>query len=279
MAGIIDGFRWSILPAGRRWIRWLLMSSIVMTLVAARDWHLATSAESNAGSPTRSDPTHDRCQCSAERLGKRYRLRHRHDEPVPTSRCAMSIAPDSDGAVPGRRALGLDDASKSSGRCATFRFDIDGGEVVGIIGRNGAGKSTLLKILSRITEPTNGRVELHGRVASLLEVGTGFHPGADRPREHLSQRRDSRHDAAEIIRKFDEIVAFAGSRALSRHAGQALFSGMYVRLAFAVAAHLEPEILIVDEVLAVGDAEFQQQVPRQDGGGQPVGTHRTFREP
>ena len=138
-------------------------------------------------------------------------------------------------------------------------FDITSGEVVGIIGRNGAGKSTLLKILSRITEPTNGRVELFGRVGSLLEVGTGFHPELT-ARENiylngaiLGMRR------TEIRRKFDEIVAFAEVERFIETPVKHFSSGMYVRLAFAVAAHLEPEILIVDEVLSVGDVGFQKK--------------------
>src|SRR5215467_880919 len=133
-------------------------------------------------------------------------------------------------------------------------FSIASGEVVGIIGRNGAGKSTLLKILSRITEPTGGRVRIDGRVASLLEVGTGFHPELT-GRENIFLNGAILGMAKQEIRsKFDEIVAFADVERFLDTPVKHYSSGMYVRLAFAVAAHLEPEILIVDEVLAVGDA-------------------------
>ncbi len=138
-------------------------------------------------------------------------------------------------------------------------FDIQKGDVVGIIGRNGAGKSTLLKILSRITEPTRGRIDLYGRVGSLLEVGTGFHP-------ELTGRENVYLNGAilgmkksEIARQFDAIVEFSGTEKFLDTPVKRYSSGMYVRLAFAVAAHLNPEILIVDEVLAVGDMEFQKK--------------------
>src|SRR5260370_2976225 len=152
------------------------------------------------------------------------------------------------------------------------RFEIKQGEVVGIIGRNGAGKSTLLKILSRIADPTEGRVLLRGRVGRLLEVGTGFHA-------ELTGRENIFLNGAilgmarrEIANRFDEIVAFAGVERFLDTPVKRYSSGMYVRLAFAVAAHLEPEILVVDEVLAVGDADFQkkclgkmEEVSRQQG--------------
>ena len=136
-------------------------------------------------------------------------------------------------------------------------FEVNEGEVVGIIGRNGAGKSTLLKILSRITEPTKGKVPLRGRVASLLEVGTGFHPELTGGENIFLNGAILGMTRAEIKRKFDEIVDFAGVERFLDTPVKRYSSGMYVRLAFAVAAHLEPEILILDEVLAVGDAKFQ----------------------
>ena len=138
-------------------------------------------------------------------------------------------------------------------------FEIKKGEAIGIIGRNGAGKSTLLKLLSRITEPTAGRIEMHGRVASLLEVGTGFHPELTGRENIFLNGAVLGMTRVEIKQKFDEIVEFSGIEKFLDTPVKRYSSGMYVRLAFAVAAHLEPEILVVDEVLAVGDAEFQKK--------------------
>jgi lipopolysaccharide transport system ATP-binding protein len=138
-------------------------------------------------------------------------------------------------------------------------FDIGMGEIIGVIGRNGAGKSTLLKVLSRITEPTTGRVTLRGRVGSLLEVGTGFHPELSGRENIFLNGSILGMSRREIGRKFDEIVAFAEVERFLETPVKRYSSGMYVRLAFAVAAHLDPEILVVDEVLAVGDHVFQQK--------------------
>ena len=160
-----------------------------------------------------------------------------------------------------RRRRGLENAASKSDFWALqdVSFDVMPGEVIGVIGRNGAGKSTLLKILSRITEPSEGEVRLRGRVASLLEVGTGFHPELSGRDNIYLNGAILGMTRAEIARKFDEIVEFAEVAQFVDTPVKRYSSGMYVRLAFAVAAHLEPEILIVDEVLAVGDVTFQKK--------------------
>ena len=151
--------------------------------------------------------------------------------------------------------------------------------MLGIIGRNGAGKSTLLKILSQVTAPTAGQIKVRGRIASLLEVGTGFHPELTGRENIFLNGAILGMTKAEIRRKFDEIVAFSECEEFIDTPVKRYSTGMYVRLAFAVAAHLEPEILIVDEVLAVGDAQFQQEVPGQDGRGVSRRANGAVRQP
>ena len=198
-------------------------------------------------------------------LGKRYRLHHIAESGNTYHRYTAlrdvitdkvkSMARRARGREEGRASRSVDDfwALKD------VSFDVQAGECVGIIGRNGAGKSTLLKILSRISEPTTGRIEIRGRVASLLEVGTGFHPELTGRENIFLNGAILGMTRAEMRRKFDAIVAFAEVERFLDTPVKRYSSGMYVRLAFAVAAHLEPEILIVDEVLAVGDAEFQKK--------------------
>ncbi len=198
----------------------------------------------------------------AVQLGKRYRTGER--QPYRTIRDVIAVSARAElRRLTRRRAAPSGDApskhADSIWALQDVSFELTDGEALGIVGRNGAGKSTLLKILSRITEPTAGHAVISGRVGALLEVGTGFHPELT-GRENiflngavLGMRR------ADIVRKFDEIVAFAGVERFIDTPVKRYSTGMHARLAFAVAAHLEPDILIVDEVLAVGDAEFQRR--------------------
>ena len=194
-----------------------------------------------------------------EHLGKRYRLGEQRQSS--SLKSAMSDGMRS----LQRRLTGRSRRRKSAAQQDEFwalqdiSFEIHQGDRVGIVGRNGAGKSTLLKILSRITEPSQGEVRLRGRVASLLEVGTGFHPELTGRENIFLNGAILGMSKLEIQRKFDEIVAFAEVERFLDTPVKRYSSGMYVRLAFAVAAHLEPEILIVDEVLAVGDVQFQSK--------------------
>ena len=197
----------------------------------------------------------------AEKLGKQYMLSHQRKQRYYALRDVMADTAKRWGNKifhPLSRR-GPDPTHEEFWALKDVSFEINQGDRVGIIGRNGAGKSTLLKILSRITEPTTGRVKIQGRVASLLEVGTGFHPELTGRENVYLNGAILGMGKAEIKRKFDEIVGFAEVEKFLDTPVKRYSSGMYVRLAFAVAAHLEPEILIVDEVLAVGDAQFQKK--------------------
>jgi lipopolysaccharide transport system ATP-binding protein len=189
-----------------------------------------------------------------EDLGKKYVISHQGKEQYTALRDVIS-----------RKAKGLIGKGKVKTTKEDFwalkniNFEIKQGEAVGIIGRNGAGKSTLLKLLSRITEPSTGRIEMNGRIASLLEVGTGFHPELTGRENVFLNGAILGMTRSEVRKKFDEIVDFAGVEKFLDTPVKRYSSGMYVRLAFSVAAHLEPEILVVDEVLSVGDSEFQRK--------------------
>lgn len=208
----------------------------------------------------------------AENLGKKYKIIHQHerqryvalrdvltDKLLAPKEWIKSLGPN------GKKRMSLHSSSGAPRKNEEFwalqdvSFEVKRGEALGIIGRNGAGKSTLLKLLSRITEPSDGKARIRGRVASLLEVGTGFHPELTGRENIFLNGAILGMTKAEIEMKFDEIVAFAEIEKFLDTPVKRYSSGMYVRLAFAVAAHLEPEILVVDEVLAVGDAGFQRK--------------------
>ncbi|WP_310484795.1 ABC transporter ATP-binding protein [Chamaesiphon sp. VAR_48_metabat_403] len=194
-----------------------------------------------------------------ENLSKKYILGHQKQESYTTLRDSIASSAKSLLNPFQRKSQISDSNSEEFWALNNVSFEIEQGDRVGIIGGNGAGKSTLLKILSRIVEPTQGKIRMAGRVASLLEVGTGFHPELTGRENIFLNGAILGMDRVEITRKFDEIVAFAEVERFLDTPVKRYSSGMYVRLAFAVAAHLEPEILIVDEVLAVGDAQFQKK--------------------
>ena len=194
-----------------------------------------------------------------ENLSKKYVIGHQKQERYTALRDVIADKVRGLGNIFNRHAQEQDEAFEEFWALKDVSFEIKQGDRVGIIGRNGAGKSTLLKVLSRITEPTSGKISIKGRVASLLEVGTGFHPELTGRENVYLNGAILGMDRVEIKKKFDEIVAFAEVERFLDTPVKRYSSGMYVRLAFAVAAHLEPEILIVDEVLAVGDAQFQKK--------------------
>ena len=196
-----------------------------------------------------------------ENLGKKYMLSHQRKEPYFALRDVLTESIRNIGKMLLKPVSNFNSTQSKEEFWALkdIYLDIQQGEKVGIIGRNGAGKSTLLKILSRIVEPTTGRVGIKGRVASLLEVGTGFHPELTGRENIFLNGAILGMTKSEIVRKFDEIVDFAEVEQFLDTPVKRFSSGMYVRLAFAVAAHLEPEILLIDEVLAVGDAQFQKK--------------------
>ncbi|NDQ56869.1 MAG: ABC transporter ATP-binding protein, partial [Acidipila sp.] len=196
---------------------------------------------------------------AVENLGKRYRLGERERYVALRDVLARAFT------APFRAFRGASNTGRSGNgnshvwAVRDVSFEVREGETIGVIGRNGAGKSTLLKILARITQPSEGRARIRGRVGSLLEVGTGFHPELTGRENVFLSGAILGMKKAEIVKKFDEIAAFSGVETFLDTPLKHYSSGMQMRLAFAVAAHLEPEVLLVDEVLAVGDLEFQKK--------------------
>ena len=183
-------------------------------------------------------------------VGKQYTIRHQGEQEITLAETLLALV---------KRGFSSSSTKETFWALKDVCFDVKRGQVVGIIGRNGAGKSTLLKILSRITELTEGEIHINGRIGSLLEVGTGFHPELTGRENIFLNGSIIGMKRAEIQKHFDAIVDFSGVEKFLDTPVKRFSSGMYVRLAFAVAAHLEPEILVIDEVLAVGDAEFQKK--------------------
>src|ERR1039458_669748 len=191
----------------------------------------------------------------AQDLSKRYKM----GQNAPSYRTLRDTLCGAGRAALTRVRRSRDERERTFWAISNVSFEINNGEAIGIIGRNGAGKTTLLKILSRITKPTTGWAEIRGRVGSLLEVGTGFHPELTGRENIFLNGAILGMSRAEMTRKFDEIVAFSGVEKFIDTPVKHYSSGMYVRLAFAVAAHMETEILVIDEVLAVGDSGFQKK--------------------
>ena len=265
LTGLLEGMRWSLIGTERpdSWVLRLRLGRCASSCLRRR--HRDLHAGWSGSSPMSSDVA-----IRVEGLGKSYTIRHQQSDHVTLAQVALERA---------RHPFRRTETRGLLGAARTSSFEVQQGEVLGIIGRNGAGKSTLLKLLTRITEPTAGRIDLWGRVGSLLEVGTGFHPELTGRENIYLNGSILGMSRKEIDRQFDAIVDFAGVEKFLDTPVKRYSSGMYVRLAFAVAAHLETEILLVDEVLAVGDAGVPEEVPRQDARRRRRRAHRALREP